>query len=298
MTKEVRLLPFDSIIMMFGQTPNSIRSVLILFELFLLVHISVCNSQKWDHFMFAQAWPPGTCADAGKEHHTCHIGSQVKSWTIHGLWPTLGETKGPTSCNTSWTFDFSKIASLASQLKTYWPNLYNDTTQDSFWAYEWIKHGTCGTNLPDISNEYKYFKKSLDLIRKYDMGAILSDSNVVPSKTTMYSFDDFLNAVQKATGFPPVLQCTITEQNGEKYHLIDQIQICLNKDFSPRSCSDNTVYPLGYYHSKGDNSTMASIGKGVKNDLIGRRSHHHYHGPPQSSCSKKYKFYYPPIHQV
>lgn len=280
---------------MFTKKSGALESLILLLGLAVLV---ACNGNEWDHFMFAQAWPPGTCADADREHHTCHVGSQVKTWTIHGLWPSLGETKGPTSCNSTWSFDFSKIASLTSQLKTYWPNLYNDTSPDSFWCKEWMKHGTCCTNLPATSNEYKYFKQTLDLNRKYDIEAMLSDSNVVPSETATYTFDDFVNAVYKKIGEKPVLQCAYTEKGGKKFHLIDQIQICLNKDFTPRSCFNNTVYPLGYYHSKGDNSTMAIDKNGWKSDLVGKRSHHHYYGPPQSSCSKKYPFYYPPIHQV
>ncbi|XP_053401114.1 ribonuclease Oy-like isoform X2 [Mercenaria mercenaria] len=304
----------------------------VLTGLFLLPSQFVtCNEKQWDHFMFAQAWPPGTCADAHREHHVCHIGAQVKTWTIHGLWPSLGASKGPTSCNNSWPFDFSKIASLTQELRTYWPNLYNDTSPYSFWAHEWDKHGTCCTDLDSTSgernyftaglnlnkkynvsqehewehhgtcctslkatsNEYKYFKTTLNLNRK-----MLADSGVKPSETAQYSYNDFVNAVKKAIGFEPVIQCTVIEEkNGSVYHLIDQVQICLNKDFTPRSCMDGTIYPSGYYHTKGNNS-LSNFEKGEKNGLIGRRSSHHHYHEPQSTCPKKYSFNYPPIHQV
>ncbi|XP_053401119.1 ribonuclease Oy-like isoform X6 [Mercenaria mercenaria] len=266
----------------------------VLTGLFLLPSQFVtCNEKQWDHFMFAQAWPPGTCADAHREHHVCHIGAQVKTWTIHGLWPSLGASKGPTSCNNSWPFDFSKIASLTQELRTYWPNLYNDTSPYSFWEHEWEHHGTCCTSLKATSNEYKYFKTTLNLNRK-----MLADSGVKPSETAQYSYNDFVNAVKKAIGFEPVIQCTVIEEkNGSVYHLIDQVQICLNKDFTPRSCMDGTIYPSGYYHTKGNNS-LSNFEKGEKNGLIGRRSSHHHYHEPQSTCPKKYSFNYPPIHQV
>lgn len=272
---------------------------LLLFAVLTLVlNLTSCNEQKWDHFMFAQSWPPGTCADGDREHHVCHITPEVKTWTIHGLWPSLGESKGPVGCNNSWQFDYNKIKSLENELNTYWPNLYNDTTHSSFWAHEWDKHGTCCTDLDATAGEANYFTTGLKLNRQYDILQMLKASNIVPSETAFYSYDDFINAVKKVIGFEPVLQCSAEkEKNGTIYHLIGQVQICLNKDFSPRSCSNGTVYPTGYYSSKGSNSLL-NFEKGEKNDLIGRRHSHHHSGEPQSSCSKKHQFHYPPIHSV
>ncbi|XP_045193821.2 ribonuclease Oy-like [Mercenaria mercenaria] len=280
---------------MFPMKSEILGGVVLACMFLLPFQLVTCYEAKWDHFLFAQAWPPGICADAAKEKHVCHIGTQVKTWTIHGLWPQLGADKGPTSCNSSWHFDFSRIASLTQQLKAYWPNLYNDTIPDSFWEHEWDKHGTCCTDLDSTAGERNYFTTGLNLNKKYDVSQMLADSGVKPSETALYSYGDFVNAVKKAIGYEPVIQCTTRKQkNGSEYHLIDQVQICLNKDFTPRSCPDGTIYPSGYFHTK-ESSTTSNFVKGEINDLTGRRSsHHHYHG--SQSCPDK--FNYPPIHQV
>lgn len=41
--------------------------------------------------------------------HDCEIPSETTTWTVHGLWPTLGNSKGPNFCNDSWKFDPSEI---------------------------------------------------------------------------------------------------------------------------------------------------------------------------------------------
>lgn len=309
--------------------------VMMVLKYFLLLTVcagfvsgSFRGAETWDHFVFAQAWPPGTCADAGREHHTCRIGPKVDTWTIHGLWPSLGETKGPTGCNNSWKFDFSQLANLQNQLNIYWPNLYNDTPVDSFWAHEWDKHGTCCTDLPSTSGEHNYFGTGLMMNKVYNMSEILRKSNIVPSETIQYGYEDFIAAIKNATGFEPVLQCTTREKydsNGKKstYHLIDQIQICLDKSLKPISCYN--ISQSSSHHHKTYNNSLEGFEKGEKNDLVGkrsngaivefkmkvksvlsiiRRSHHHsgkyqpHPAEPQSSCPKKYKFNYPPIHHM
>lgn len=38
---------------------------------------------------------------------------------------------------------------------------------ESFWAHEWSKHGTCALDI--FPSEYDYFKGTLDLHAKYDL---------------------------------------------------------------------------------------------------------------------------------
>ena len=44
---------------------------------------------------------------------------------------------GPSFCNKSLPFDFSKLKPIEAELLKYWPNLYTDTAMDSFWEHEW-----------------------------------------------------------------------------------------------------------------------------------------------------------------
>ncbi|XP_052284299.1 ribonuclease Oy-like [Dreissena polymorpha] len=250
-------------------------ALLLLVTLFPLV----CSrwTGEYDHFTFAQSWPPGVCADAPREHHTCHVDKQVTTWTIHGLWPTQGSEIGPHDCNSSMKFDFSKIASLQKDLLTFWPNLYNDTELESFWSHEWTKHGTCAQDLPETTGELNYFSKGLEMNQKYDMLKMLSDGGVTPSPTAQYSYKQFMAAVKQSTGFDPNIECSyIKLDNGTDFHLVSEIEICLSKtDFTPVAC------PGSENSSKGGNQSGSY--KTIKS---------------QSNCPQHYNFNYPPIQYV
>ena len=42
-------------------------------------------------------------------------------------------------------------------------------TDLKFWRHEWEKHGTCASIKPEVSGIYKFFNKTLELNRKYDL---------------------------------------------------------------------------------------------------------------------------------
>lgn len=250
-----------------------------------------CTSYQWDYFTFSQTWPPGTCAEAVREHHKCIIPKAVQTWTIHGLWPSIYDSREPHDCNKSWHFDIDQVATIRADLDTYWPNLFDDTEVDSFWSHEWSKHGTCCTDLNATKDELQYFTKGLVLNRQLDISKILADSGIVPSLTATYSFDDFMAAINKSTGYNPVLQCDVAKMNGSEIHLIGQIEICLTKDFKPRTCYSKDAQP-----DKSDSYKSTDMARKVeKSDTLFYQRRKHRSGP-QSDCPRHYDFYYPPMH--
>ncbi|GFT42590.1 ribonuclease Oy [Trichonephila clavipes] len=132
----------------------------------LSICFSVESNTTWSYFVFAQQWPPAACLQVPKGK--CKIPDEVSDWSIHGLWPT--SDKGyPSFCNSSWPFDPDVLQPILHALEEKWPNIYADSTETVFWKHEWLKHGTCATDLDTFDTEKKYFWQSLKLHDKYNI---------------------------------------------------------------------------------------------------------------------------------
>lgn len=192
------------------------------------------SDHDWDIFTFTQEWPVAVCVLGKQEHHRCVIPSDVRTWGIHGLWPTKTGTRGPTSCNSQLHFDFGRIQSLVPNMKVLWPNMYADTSMESFWAHEWTKHGTCASTLPATGSEPLYFQKALDLAGTYGASQLLARENIVPSETQKYTLEEIENALTHQIGARAMLQCTKDEKTGKM--MVYEVEICFNKQFNPVDC--------------------------------------------------------------
>jgi len=192
------------------------------------------NDHEWDHIVYAQQWPESACQyENSTGRHTCEIPSQTKTWTVHGLWPSLGDSRGPSYCNDSWGFDASKIESILPQMKSNWPNLFTDTELTSFWKHEWEKHGTCAASLDSLRGELKYFSTGLSLNKKYDILGVLSRRGISPSRTREYGMEDIIGILQDEFGHQACIGCTYSEDIGQ---LLYQTYICLDKGLSIIDC--------------------------------------------------------------
>lgn len=202
----------------------------------LICYTSLCSgTDDWDHFVFAQEWPVAVCEQAKEKMHNCTIPSVVHSWGIHGLWPSLKDTRGPTNCNLSKPFDFSKLKPLLNELHQFWPNMYADTNDSTFWQHEWEKHGRCATTLPATADEYMYFKQSLQLIKQFDASILLKNKRILPSNVTMYTLAQIQNALKKQLGNKNVvIECTKDLATGKD--MLYEVEICMNKQFQPIDC--------------------------------------------------------------
>ncbi len=168
----------------------------------------------WDYLLFVVQWPESFCLyyNASQSNNTnsdqkCIIPSGVKSWTVHGTWPTKIGTVGPVNCNDTWPFDLNQVKDLVSQLKQVWPDLLSGGTYDSFWAHEWDKHGTCASSLPALYGEHNYFGATIKLHSHFNIDSILSAEEIVPSKTSNYTREAILDAIKTGAGSMPDLTC-------------------------------------------------------------------------------------------
>ncbi|CAG5074161.1 Similar to rnaset2: Ribonuclease T2 (Danio rerio) [Cotesia congregata] len=70
----------------------------------------------------------------------------------------------------------------------------------------WAEQGKCTTYFKGIDTELKYYKKSLELFDKYNIDAILRQSNITPGKN--YTYQEISDAVLKGiNGKTPIIQC-------------------------------------------------------------------------------------------
>ncbi|PVF97515.1 ribonuclease T2 [Serendipita vermifera] len=161
------------------------------------------------------------------------------NWTVHGLWPDncdgsfesycdfdrqYDEHPSPANVNgesvprysgpTIDTFltDFGRDDLLA-YMKKFWVS--QGSTDASFWAHEFSKHGTCfstfDTKCYDNYKEHEDVVEFFDTVTKayqmYPTYAWLEAASIVPSNSTSYSLSDIEDALATASGATPYLGC-------------------------------------------------------------------------------------------
>lgn len=204
-----------------------------------LIHKQI-NDDEWDHFVFSQQWPMSVCIDSHITHkHNCKIAENVSTWTVHGIWPSLGSSQGPEFCNKTAIFDSAKIQSIKDKLEMFWPNLYTESPLYEFWAHEWDKHGTCAMTLDSLDSELKYFSKGLELSRTFDLLSMLEKGNIVPTDSNTYQYNNFFDVLKGALGDSPTLNCVYDRTTKTQY--IIEVQFCLDKTFNVMACPSSKI---------------------------------------------------------
>ncbi|XP_074108912.1 ribonuclease Oy-like [Cotesia typhae] len=194
----------------------------------------------FDLLIFTQHWPETVCFTWQEtvSNHTCNL-PRDEEWTIHGIWPTQNHKEGPSYCNKSMKFDSAKLTLIEDELELKWIDVENGTKPFSFWKHEWEKHGTCAMVLPEVSDEYKYFKKGLELLDQYDMKGVLAKANIFPGK--QYMVQEILNGVNNILGKHCQVECVINPKTKERY--LFEIRICFDKSFKLIDCDNIASYP-------------------------------------------------------
>ncbi|XP_020618786.1 ribonuclease Oy-like isoform X2 [Orbicella faveolata] len=190
-------------------------------------------------FVFTQWWPQTQCQYAlGNVKNKSCVPSGITKWTIHGLWPTVGEEHKPVYCNSSWPFNGGDIEDLKPKLDLQWPS-YDSPDAAEFWKHEWEKHGTCSTNLPFLDSEHKYFEVSLSLNVKYDIFSVLQQSGIVPSNEKAYQVKDIERALLDAYRVHPTVYCLPVKDSPQ---MLSYVELCLSKlELGPINCMNSTA---------------------------------------------------------
>ncbi|XP_019882311.2 ribonuclease Oy [Camponotus floridanus] len=198
------------------------------------------KSNNFDVVIFTQQWPLTACFiwEESSKHHTCLLPKRDE-WTIHGIWPTKYNTKGPEYCNTSLRFNASVLVPLESQLKENWMDIHNGSNPYSFWKHEWEKHGTCAIKIKALGNEYKYFEKGLTFLNSYNMIDILPKANIFPGQK--YMVENMLIGIQQVLNKRCQIICVQNKKTGESY--VSEIRLCFDKALKLIDCDGIYEFP-------------------------------------------------------
>lgn len=204
--------------------------------------------EDWDHFTFTQEWPQTACLLGELEQKECAIPPYISSFVIHGLWPSTRNTVGPQKCSNT-PFDPMNIKNLTNELNDSWPNLFKTRDEYEFWRHEWVQHGTCAASLKATGTEYLYFRKTLDLMQKFNATKYLNAEKIYPSSKTSYSTADIAAKLSKRIGSDVDLQCYLDKNSRQSKSFLAEIRICMDKKFNVISCR-NLVDSNLYFRTK------------------------------------------------
>ncbi|XP_063878567.1 ribonuclease Oy-like isoform X1 [Scylla paramamosain] len=210
--------------------------LLLITAVLLVPVINAAEKVTWDVLIFTQQWPITSCI-SHMEHDpgaSCNLFPNMTSWTVHGIWPTTLGTIGPNFCNKSWHFQEKEIIAIEPYLIKYWGNIYAEDSRTSLWKHEWLKHGTCAAQLPQLNTQKKYFEKGLEWVVRYDILAVLTKSNIMPSDLETHSVKNIFQAVKDAFGVDPAIDC-IYDKN-TRQHILSQIKLCFDPSLKLVDC--------------------------------------------------------------
>ncbi|KAJ7990298.1 hypothetical protein DPEC_G00298860 [Dallia pectoralis] len=180
----------------------------------------------WKCLTFALQWPGSFCLGLNNSTE-CRIPSNIKNWTIHGLWPLKVQ-----HCCQCWPIFHSDLKELDPELNQFWPSLLKTQSSFNFWKDEWVKHGSCAACVEGINSPARYFQLCLILRRHFDIDRALSaDAGIKPSCNQSYQLDDISGALAPITGNDQnaEIQCIKDEKGRE---VLVQLKILLSRNLT------------------------------------------------------------------
>jgi len=203
----------------------------LLVSLFLISYLIAANDDQWDFLQFVQEWPPVTCLKYSQQH--CVVQSNVKDFTIHGLWPQRFDGSWPQFCD-SGNLNRSTLVPIEYDMQLLWPSFLMNNSCYDFWDHEWTKHGTCVARAsPFVMNQFEYFLMTLNLRYRYNFADILLKEGVLPDDEKKYPVSLIQKVLKRTIGVVPKLIC-------HKKKFLHGVWLCINKNFEFIDCPDSS----------------------------------------------------------
>jgi ribonuclease I len=182
-----------------------------------------------DMLVLALQWPFSVCTFLGREAGIACM-SPPASFIVGGLWPSQESGHYPLCCLASPyalgtrnnSFALGRIVDLEPQLRRLWPDLSSRESATRLWKMQWDKHGTCSR-----FTVRGYFRKVLELARRFDFMRALSAEGIVASAQRRHTLSKVQRAVNYATGGSSVrLECRRTWQGT----ILTALHVCFDAD--------------------------------------------------------------------
>ncbi|VDO33228.1 Uncharacterized protein BM_BM4983 [Brugia malayi] len=218
--------------------------LVLLLKATALAHMNIAKVDSFDYFELTLIYPTSVCHAYGGAtkfivkktiDNFCKVPADAASWTIHGLWPQRNDGSFPQFCGSDTKkFVLSKLLPIKQKLEKYWPNLFVMRSVSSLWKHEWEKHGTCAEIVEEVSDELKYFSKSLALYKQFDIFGILEKQEIIPSQEKLYDRLLLHQSLRSAYGKNVEFHCLQDKQT--KSWLLADVRLCLTKNFQLMDC--------------------------------------------------------------
>ena len=236
------------------------KLVLLLQSLLVLLLFTTADDVTYDYVVLALTWPPGYCMSIG---NGCDKTKVTNTWTIHGLWPTLNEqTSNPAFCDGDPYSSDDLSSELKSKLTEAWPNFKESSTDESFWSYEWSKHGTCAVlvNPDTFPSQSAYFSRTLSLYNRFNFGLILEENDIYPGTST--SLSELKSTFKAYFGISNTVTFQCSTIDNHRY--VTSSHFCLSYNFSVISCPSGKTDSCSYsnpilYSSQAAGTTVTNI---------------------------------------
>lgn len=219
---------------------HSTSIILILLSIYLVIVESKSGCQddySLDYLKLSLQWSAGVCATSSE---TCQRGTDAARFTLHGFWPCRNsDPMEPSHCCFDKDFDIEKLRPILPQLRQYWYGYFghNEIESDKqFWSHEWVKHGTCARDIPNMRGELNYFNTTLNTFLGLNILDELAKANIMPSDSKHYKTSDLIEALR------PLIQAKSAQVECRFAHGdhsvpdLTALNICYDNQLNPVDC--------------------------------------------------------------
>lgn len=157
---------------------------------------------------------------------------------------------------------------------------------ESFWAHEWNKHGTCMSPLePRCYSDFKpteevvdYFKSTVKLHKSLPSYEWLAEAGIVPTTSATYTLAAIQAAIKKHHGFEVIANCRNGELDELWYHYNVQGSVQTGNYIpvapvgSPSNCPKTGIKYLPKYSTGAPSTTLTTTTAAVTSTTTGSGS--------------------------
>lgn len=173
-------------------------------SLSFLADAACTANQEVDYLILAMTWQPGSCKS---NKIRCKTNAPINDiFSIHGLWPQLNVGKLENCC-TKHLFFSRKLDEIKRSLRALWPTI-TDGPVESFWQYEYDKHGTCAVGKVTGADDVKeYFLRTMAKFRELNLEQTLQAGGFKIKTSNTYRGSKILEYLDEKFGSKFQLTC-------------------------------------------------------------------------------------------